>query len=46
MTPENFNPHIAHLNDSQGRVFQVLNEEGTDWDEQATYEAFKAANPQ
>jgi hypothetical protein len=45
MTPETFNPSIAHITDGD-RVFQVLNADGTDWDEAATraeYEAWKAA---
>jgi len=44
MDPENFNPSIAHIRDGE-HVFQVLNEDGTDWDEDATraaYEAWKA----
>jgi hypothetical protein len=35
MNPANFDPNIAHLVDG-GNVFQVLNEDGTDWDEAAT----------
>lgn len=35
MTPETFNPGIAHIVDGD-EAFQVLNEEGTDWDEAAT----------
>lgn len=31
-----FNPCIAHITLETGRVFQVLNEDGTDWDEAAT----------
>lgn len=30
------NPNIAHLTDPDGTHFQVLNAEGTDWDEDAT----------
>ena len=44
MDPENFNPSIAHI-EADGHVFQVLNADGTDWDEEATravYEAWKA----
>lgn len=44
MNPEDFEPNIAHIADSE-HVFQVLNEDRTDWDEQATravYEAWKA----
>lgn len=33
---------IAYLTAADGTRFQVLNEEGTDWDEEATYAAFKA----
>ena len=45
MIPETFNPNIAHIQDGE-EVFQVLNEDGTDWDESATrlvYEAWKLA---
>ena len=35
MNPENFNPNIAHIKDGL-YVFQVLNQDGTDWDEPAT----------
>lgn len=36
--PENFNPQLAHII-QDGRVFQVLNDDETDWDEQATAKA-------
>lgn len=39
MNPENFNPNIAHIKDGEN-VFQVLNEDGTDWDETATQAAY------
>ena len=42
-TPAAFDPNIAHIRDGD-EVFQVLNEDGTDWDEEATratYEAWK-----
>lgn len=45
MDPETFNPNVAHIRDG-AHVFQVLKEDGTDWDEAATravYEAWKAA---
>ena len=45
MTPDTFNPNIAHIQDGDD-VFQVLNAEATDWDEAATrdaYEAWKAS---
>jgi hypothetical protein len=45
MNPETFNPNIAHIRDGEA-VFQVLNEDGTDWNEEATraaYEAWKAS---
>lgn len=35
MNPENFDPNIAHIRDGDN-VFQVLNADGTDWDEDAT----------
>lgn len=44
MSPETFDPNIAHIRDGEN-VYQVLNAEGTDWDEEATravYEAWKA----
>jgi ABC-type sugar transport system substrate-binding protein len=47
MNPENFNSAIAHIQDGEN-LFQVLNEDGTDWDETATraaYEAWLAGNP-
>lgn len=31
-----FEPTIAHITDEDGNVYQVLNEDGTDWDEEAT----------
>lgn len=46
MNPENFDPNIAHIRDGEN-VFQVLNSEGTDWDEEATravYEAWMTEN--
>ena len=45
MVPETFNLTISHIRDGEN-VFQVLNEDGTDWDEEATraaYEAWKAS---
>jgi hypothetical protein len=33
--PETYNANIAHI-ELNGHVFQVLNEDGTDWDEAAT----------
>lgn len=36
-----FNPAIAHIRHG-GQVFQVLNEDGTDWDEAATRAAYMA----
>lgn len=41
MNPENFDSDIAHIRDG-GNVFQVLNADGTDWDEAATREAYDA----
>ena len=35
MNPETFNPSIAHIREGDN-VFQVLTEDGTDWDEAAT----------
>jgi len=31
-----FNQAIAYITDEEGIVYQVLNEDGTDWDEIAT----------
>jgi len=36
-----FNPAIAHIRHG-GQVFQVLNEDGSDWDEAATRAAYLA----
>ena len=36
-----FDPLIAHIRDGDN-VFQVLNEDGTDWDEAATRAAYEA----
>jgi hypothetical protein len=35
------NKNIAHIQ-HDGKFFQVLNEEGTDWDEVATRQAYDA----
>ena len=46
-TKAEINPNIAHL-EHGGVYFQVLNEDGTDWDEAATvaaYNAWLAAQP-
>lgn len=48
MPNENPNLSIAHIRDGE-HVFQVLNEDETDWDEEATraeYEAWKETNRQ
>jgi hypothetical protein len=34
--------HIAYLTAPSGRKYQVLNEDGTDWDEAATVAAYQA----
>lgn len=34
--PGGFNPSAAYIETAGGQVFQVLNEEGNDWDEPAT----------
>ena len=40
---ENFNQNIAHISCNKcGKQWQVLNEGGTDWDEQATAEQYHA----
>lgn len=41
MTPDTFNPSIAHIRDGDN-VFQVLTEDGTDWDEEATRATYEA----
>lgn len=46
MNPETFDPDLAHIIDGEN-VFQILNDDGSDWDEDATralYEAWKAQN--
>lgn len=46
MNPETFNENIAHIKDGDN-FFQVLNEEETDWDAEATqieYETWKLTN--
>lgn len=43
-----FNPSVSYITSQDGTVFQVLNEDGTDWDEAATaalYEAYLASLP-
>lgn len=34
--PETFNPSIAYITETNGDIFQALNEAGDDWDEEAT----------
>ena len=44
---ENFNPNISHITCNLcGKRWQVLNEDGTDWDEQATAELYQSENHQ
>ena len=40
MNPDDFNELIAHIRDGEN-VFQVLNEDGDDWDEAATRAAYE-----
>lgn len=40
--PEEINPAIAHIVCPCGSKFQVLNHDGTDWDEDATAAAYQA----
>ena len=41
----NINPNISHITcQICGKSWQVLNEEGTDWDEQKTAEGYHAEN--
>lgn len=45
MDPEGFDPNVAHIKHGE-HVFQVLNQDGTDWDEAATkaiYDAWLAS---
>ena len=43
MSMNDINPNIAHISCNLcGKQWQVLNEEGTDWDEQATAEQYHA----
>jgi hypothetical protein len=37
------NPNIAHIQSDTGEVFQVLNPDGTDWDEPATRALYEAS---
>lgn len=39
--PETFNPSIAYITELNGYIFQVLNESGDDWDEEATVRQIK-----
>jgi hypothetical protein len=39
MNPPTFDPNIAHIRDGED-VYQGLNAEGTDWDEEATRAGF------
>lgn len=41
-TAPDFVESIAHITADDGTVFQVLNADGTDWDEEATAAAFEA----
>lgn len=41
MNPETFDPNIAHIRHGE-HVFQVLNADGTDWDEEATRAVYDA----
>jgi hypothetical protein len=46
MEKEQINLNIAHIKDGD-QYFQVLNQDGTDWDEEATkamYDAWREAN--
>jgi len=36
------NEAIAYLTAPDGKIFQFLNEDGTDWNEQATYDELNA----
>lgn len=40
--PATFNPNIAYITAEDGTVFQVLNEAGDDWDEEATRAEYQA----
>lgn len=45
--PAGFDPNIAHIRVDDTTLFQVLNADGTDWDEAATrasYEAWRQTN--
>ncbi|MCX7759511.1 MAG: hypothetical protein N2169_07920 [bacterium] len=35
-----FDKNIAYITCSCGKIFQVINKEGTDWDEQATAQIY------
>lgn len=40
--PATFDPEIAHITAGDGTVFQVLLDDGSDWDEAATAAAYRA----
>jgi hypothetical protein len=40
MPPETFDPTKSHIRDGDA-IFQVLNADGTDWDEAATRAAYE-----
>lgn len=39
MNPSTFNPSLPYITD-RGQVFQVLNRDGTDWDESKTEQVY------
>ena len=42
MSENTIQENIAYLTAPSGRRYQVLNSEGTGWDEEATVQAYKA----
>jgi hypothetical protein len=42
MTLQEINPNIAHIKDGD-QYYQVLNADGTDWDEEATRALYEQA---
>jgi hypothetical protein len=41
MKLEDINPNVAHIKDGD-EFYQVLNQDGTDWDEEATKAQYEA----
>lgn len=42
LKPETFVPLYGYIEDQEGNIFQILNEDGSDWDNEATQKEFEA----